>query len=382
MHPAFGPVAAALDAIVRRRPGGGAVCVYHRGQCVVDVWAGVVDHEGHPWERETLCTSFSTGKGVASTLLHMLADRGLVDHDEPIASYWPEFAASGKARVTVRQLMSHESALHTIRGVVPDAFAFTDWDAMCATLAAQPPAWEPGTRNGYHGITYGWLVGGLIERVSGTPFAELLDREIVRPLGLDGAYFGVPAAERHRLAKLMTRGRTRNEERPKALMVMEQLARFERARPAIDAFYVARWQELLDSDDLQSAPMPAFNGAFTARSLARMYAALAGGGTLGDVTLMAPETVRNAAVVQNTRADAVVWFPMHWRLGYHLAATTSGVLPHGFGHFGYGGSGAWCDIDSGVAMAFTTNTLAGTPFGDTRMLRLGASARQCARRVS
>jgi len=220
----------------------------------------------------------------------------------------------------------------------------------------------------------------LIERVAGKPFTELLDSEIAQPLGLDGAYFGAPPAERHRLAKLMTRGRTRNEEQPKALLMVERMQRLRRAQPTIDAFFVNRWQELLDSDELQSAPMPAFNGTFTARSLARVYAALANGGTLDDVTLMSPETVRNAAIVQNTRADAVVFFPMHWRLGYHLAATIRGILPHGFGHFGYGGSGAWCDVDSGLAVAFTTNTLAGTPFGDTRMLRLGSVALTCALR--
>ncbi len=380
MHPAFGPLSDALQATTRRKRGGAALCVYHRGEKVADMWSGTSDREGTPWRSDTLCTAFSTGKGVASTALHILADRGLVDYDAPVATYWPEFAANDKSAVTVRHLLCHEAALHRIRGVVPDAFAFTDWSAMCDVLAAQPCAWPPGTRNGYHGLTYGWLVGGIIERVSGKSLTEFIDAEITRPLGLDGVFFGVPPAERHRLALLLARDRNGNTDSPRALAMIQRVERFRRTRAAIDAFFVLRFNELLDSDALQAAPMPAFNGAFTARSLARLYAALANGGELDGTRLMSAETVRAASTVQNTRPDAVVFFPMRWRLGYHLAATSRGVLPRGFGHFGYGGSGAWCDPDSQLAVAFTTNTLAGTPFGDSRLLRLGALAMACARR--
>lgn len=384
VHPAFGAVSEALLRIVSKRPGGGAVCVYHRGEPVVDVWAGTTGPDLAPWRRDTLSVSFSTGKGVIATAAHILADRGLVDYDAPVSAYWPEFAAAGKARITVRQLLSHEAALHRIRGVVPDAFSFARWDDMCSTLAAQPPAWEPGTRNGYHGLTFGWLVGRLLERVSDKPLMELLHSELVAPLGLDGVHFGVPPQERHRLARLVTgrhaEGLGARGESPAVLAVLQRAERFERVRPTIDAFYAPRWNELLDSDALQAAPMPAFNGAFTARSLARVYAALAEGGSLDGVRLMSPETVRAASTVQNTRPDAVVFFRMRWRLGYHLVGTMRGLVPSAFGHFGYGGSGAWADPVSRVAVAFTTNTLAGTPFGDTRFLRLGAAALACAQR--
>lgn len=391
VHPAFGALSEALLATVRRRPGGAALCVYHRGEPVVDVWSGVTDRRRTPWQRDTLCTSFSTGKAVISTALHVLADRGLIDYDAPVATYWPEFAAAGKQDVTVRHVLCHEAGLHRIRGVVDDAFDFADWAGMCDRLAAAPTAWPPGTRNGYHGLTFGWLVGGIIERVSGKPLAEFLDSEIVAPLSLDGAYFGVPPGERHRLARLAPRGDGRygsrdgdrddgSGESPRALAMIQRVERFRQTRAAIDAFYVPRFNALLDSDALQDAPMPAFNGAFTARSLARVYAALANGGALDEVRLLSRETVRAASTVQNTRLDAVVFFRMRWRLGYHMAATSRGVVPAGFGHFGYGGSGAWCDPDAQLAVAFTTNTLAGTPFGDSRLLRLGALARAAARR--
>jgi CubicO group peptidase (beta-lactamase class C family) len=384
VHPAFGAVTETLLRIVAKRPGGGAVCVYHRGEPVVDVWAGATDPQGAPWRRETLTTTFSTGKGVVSTALHILADRGLVDYDAPIARYWPEFAQADKARVTVRQLMCHESAMHRIRGVVPDAFALTDWDAMCDALAAQPVAWEPGTRNGYHGITYGWLTGAIVERVSGKRLTDFLHTELVEPLGLDGLFFGVAPQERHRLARLVTgrhaEGLAARGESPRVLETIQRLERFERMKPAIDAFYLPRFNELLDSDELQAAAIPAFNGAFTARSLARLYAMLARGGELDGTRILSPATVRHAATIQNTRPDAVVFFRLRWRLGYHLAGTLRGIVPNGFGHFGYGGSGAWCDPDTDLAVAFTTNTLAGTPMGDTRLLRLGAAALTCAER--
>jgi CubicO group peptidase (beta-lactamase class C family) len=384
VHPAFGALSTALDRIVRKRPGGGALCVYHRGEPVVDIWAGVTAPHGPEWERDTLTVSFSTGKGVVSTGLHVLADRGLVDYDAPVATYWPEFGQAGKQRITVRQLMCHEAGMHRIRGVVPDAFALTDWDATCDALAAQPPAWPAGTRNGYHGITYGFLVGAIIERVSGKRLNDFLHTELVEPLGLDGLHFGVPPADRRRLARLVTgrraEGLAARGESPRVLATIQQLERFERMKPTIDAFYLPRFNELLDSDALQASPMPAFNGAFTARSLARVYAALAQGGELDGTRILSPGTVRQASTIQNTRPDAVVFFTMNWRLGYHMAATVRGIVPNGFGHFGYGGSGAWCDPESDLAVAFVTNTLAGTPFGDTRLLRLGSLALACAQR--
>ena len=135
---------------------------------------------------------------------------------------------------------------------------------------------------------------------------------------------------------------------------------------------------LYASSAVLDGPIPAVNGCFTARSLARMYAALAGGGVLDGERFLSTETLRRATEIQGSGIDIVVGFPMHWRLGYHLAATTKGIIPNGFGHFGYGGSGGWADPDNDLAVAFVCNRVAGTPFGDLRFLRVGAQARAAA----
>jgi CubicO group peptidase (beta-lactamase class C family) len=170
---------------------------------VVDCWAGTRDEEGSPWEAETLSLSFSTSKGVASTLLHILADRGLVDYDDPVAEYWPEFAQAGKDRITVRQILCHEAGLYDIRSLVDTATRMLDWGYMVEALADGIPIHEPGTAHGYHGFTYGWLVGELIQRVTGKSFNDVLKAEIADPLDLDGLFVGLPAEHMHRRAQLL-----------------------------------------------------------------------------------------------------------------------------------------------------------------------------------
>jgi CubicO group peptidase (beta-lactamase class C family) len=377
VHPDFGAVTETLRRVATdKRGGGGAVAVYHRGACVVDAWTGARNAAGDPWQSDTMAMSFSTTKGVIATTVQRLVDRGLVDYDAPVATYWPEFAAAGKERITVAQLLDHSAGLHHLRGVLVDAYEMLDWDLVCERLAAEAPRYEPGTRHGYHGITYGFLVGEVIRRVTGLSVHDAVEAEIVKPLRLDGMSIGSPPGEHERLAELIIR--FGNVERA------ERLARRgERSawlRPAIDAFVVPRADELFASIDVLGGEIPAVNGCFTARSLARMYAALAGGGTLDGERFVSEETLRRATQVHTTRPDIVVGFPMRWSSGYHLAATMRGVIPNGFGHFGFGGSGAWADPDNDLAVAFVCNRVAGTPFGDTRFLRIGARARAAAMR--
>jgi CubicO group peptidase (beta-lactamase class C family) len=371
VHPDFGAVTETLRRVVAHRKGGGAaVAVYHRGEPVVDAWIGTRDPAGTPWDRETVAMSFSTTKGVVATALHRLVDKGLVDYDEPVATYWPEFAANGKERITVRQLLAHSAGLHRLRGVIDDAHLMLDWHHITAALAAEAPRWEPGTRAGYHGITYGFLVGEVIRRVTGHTVHDVVQREIVEPLDLDGMFIATPPDQHHRLATLiMSFGDPVRTER-----VAARLERIAWLRPAIETFMVADFDMLLLGERVHESELPALNGCFTARSLARMYAALAGGGVLDGQQFLSAETLRRATEVQSTTRDAVVGFPMRWRLGYHVAATTRGILPNGFGHFGFGGSGAWADPDHDLAVAMVCNRVAGTPFGDTRLLRLGAAA--------
>ena len=373
--PDFGAVTEVLRRLVAHRRGGGAaVAVYHRGEPVVDAWAGTRDLQGSPWERETTAMSFSTTKGVVATVLHRLVDRGLVDYDEPVATYWPEFAAAGKERITVRQILDHSAGLHDLRGLIDDAYQMLDWDHVVAALAAASPRYEPGTRHGYHGITYGFLVGEVIRRVTGMTVNEAVQAEIVKPLALDGMFIGTPPDARHRMAELVMRfGDAARIER-----IARRLERVAWLRPAVETFVVADFDRLLLSDQVHDSELPALNGCFTARSLARMYAALAGGGQLEGRRFLSAETLQRATEVQTTARDVVVGFPMRWRLGYHVAATTRGVLPNGFGHFGFGGSGAWADPDRDLAVAMVCSRVAGTPFADTRMLRVGAAAVRCA----
>lgn len=379
VHPDFGAVSEKLAKITGKRSaaGGAAVAVYHRGELVVDVWTGTRDAAGAPWERDTMAMCFSTTKGVVATVLHRLVDQGLVAYDEPVVTYWPEFGTGGKERITVRDLLTHRAALHRVRSLVDSADDLLDWGGMVARLEAAAPAWPPGTRPGYHALTYGWLVGEVIRRVTGLTVDEVLQREIGGPLGLDGLHIGAPRSERHRVAALLI-----DERRADRLSrLFDRLERYDWARPAVEALAVDGFLQL-DPDRVLDAEIPAANGVFTARDLARVYAGLVTPEAFEAPPLVSAETLAAATRVQTTQRDKVVGFPMRWRLGYHLAATTAGVPPRGFGHFGFGGSGAWGDPDSGLAVAMVLNQVAGSPFGDTRLLRVGGAALRAARRRS
>ncbi|NNL67569.1 MAG: beta-lactamase family protein [Myxococcales bacterium] len=390
-HSDFAAVRNTLEQQIRRSGGGAAVAIYHRGENVVDVWGGVRDAAGNPWRADTMSLSFSTTKGVTSTALHLLADRGLVDYEAPVAEYWPEFGAAGKGEITVRQLLCHEAGLFRLRGLIDHARDMLDWNLVCERLAAAEASHRPGAYNAYHGLTYGWLVGEVIQRTSGMAFGEFLAKELAEPLGLDGLRIGVPEDERHRVAELLGGGIARSGadagadeggQESRVLRWSSSAASmlrlpFNPGRTA-DALVVPGALGFFFSPDAVTAPIPAANGTFTARSLARLYAMLAADGEIDGNRLLSTGTVMRATEIQNTRIDGVVPFPMRWRLGYHLAATTRGILPNGFGHFGYGGSGAWADPDHDLAVAMVTNQVAGTPFGDLRMLRIGAAAVACA----
>jgi CubicO group peptidase (beta-lactamase class C family) len=388
VHPDFWDVARVFARLIPRSGvGGAAVCVYHRGERVVDLWAGTRDEDRNPWEAGTVSLSYSTTKGVASTLVHVLADRGLLDYDEAVAAYWPEFAQAGKDRITVRQLMSHQAGLYDIRGMIDDARGMLDWDHMTAVLARSAPAHEPGAAHAYHGLTYGWLVGELVQRLTGQSFAEALAREIAAPLELDGLYCGLPASEMHRRARLVGRGLhegrafARAKRAAKAINRALQLARIPvDLRHAAAALLPAGMERVdFNSEEVVRASIPAANGMFSARSLGKLYALLANGGELDGVRLLSERTVRKANTIQSWRRDRVVPIPMHWRLGYHRAPVGRS-LPNAFGHAGFGGSGAWADPDRELAVALVLNSGVGTPFGDLRIVRIGTAAVRCADR--
>ena len=385
VHPDFAKVAAVLNRqIPHNRPGGAAVCIYHRGEKVVDVWGGTKDREGNPWQADTLSFSFSTTKGIASTLLHVLVDEGLLDYDQPVARYWPEFAQAGKQSITVRQVMCHEAGLYHIREMIEHAEQMLDWNYMTKTIAEAQPIHRPGAHNGYHGLTYGWIVGEIAQRITGKSFAQLIKEKLADPLELDGLYVGMPEDQMYRRAKLI-QGAVRGEGKPNKLkkLAMKALTLgLKLTTIDLDDTFSALMPKGILSMDMNDpgvvqACMPSINGMFTARSLARMYAALANGGEFEGVRIMSAETLRKATRVQNTNLGRVVPVPMRWRLGYHRSFALGHKVPGAFGHYGFGGSGAWADPKRQLSVAMVLNSGVGTPFGDFRILNINNATLSC-----
>jgi CubicO group peptidase (beta-lactamase class C family) len=366
------------------------VCVYHRGRCVADLWGGVRDRRGRPWLGDTMAPSFSTTKGVAATLVHILVDRGVLDYDDRVAKHWPEFAQNGKGQVTVRDVLTHRAGLPQIRPLVDRAERLLDGEYMVGALERARPRLAPGGSPAYHALTFGWLAGEIVQRVAKRPLVDVLRTEIAEPLGLADMHIGTrDPAVRARLASL---GPASSSRVINGLLSSRRLAAalrlvYRGARIPVDPLLMQ--DALIPSDDASlvfdarvlDAPVPAANGLFTARALARMYAALANGGELQGVRLLSAETLRRATEVQTRAADRVLVMPMHWRLGYHSPFTTAGRLESGFGHFGYGGSGAWADPRRELAFAMVNNRLGGGPFGDLRIAELGTAALRGARTV-
>lgn len=394
-HPRFTRVAEAFARQLENYGGGAAVSVYHRGEPVVDMWGGARNWDGEPWQEDTLSVSFSTTKGVVSTLLHQLAAEGRVDYDAPVATYWPEFAARGKEWITVRDLLTHRAGLYRMDNLGLGFDDLTDWDKVCAALAAAPADESTGPYSVYHALTFGWLVGEVVRRVSGSSVTELTRSALAEPLGLDGFYIGVPDEQHHRVADLLMGHRpgtapkqpqqknlAANWERTLRRNVRDTLGglaqrgwapdfyRFEKA-VTVKGFHA---RKLTDPAVLRSA-MPAFNGVFSASGLARFYGALANGGKLGDARILPAEWIPVISERQVFDLDRALYSPMSWRLGYHQPFVFSLRRPRrAFGHFGFGGSGAWADPERNLSVALTVNKGSGTPWGDMRILKVGAAA--------
>ncbi len=313
--------------------------------------------------------------------MHVLADRGLVAYDEPVATYWPEFGVAGKESITVRELMTHRAGLHRVYGLVPEAKDLLDHRAMAALLAALPADGRRARTSGYHAITYGWLVSELVLRVTGTTLADFVRDEIAAPLGADGLFIGLPQAERHRLAPLFPE--TTPEDRARFPKILAFFNRFDRTRPFAEAMLVDDFDTLYEGADplITDTEMAAVNGFFTARSLASMYGAIANGGVFGGRKILDAATIEEFSRIQVFTRDYVILLPMRWRTGFHRAFTFGRQPPRGFGHFGFGGSGAWADPDTGLSVALTLNrVVTTTPVADIRLARIGSAAWKAARR--
>jgi CubicO group peptidase (beta-lactamase class C family) len=344
---------------------GAAVCVLHDGQPVVDLWGGVADRAtGRPWERDTLVVVYSSTKGAVAFCAGILLDRGQLDLDAPVARYWPEFAQNGKAGVTVRMLLTHQAGLAAPRTPLKPGGLY-DWDYFVGQLAAEAPAWEPGTRQGYHASTFGQLVGELVRRVSGRPLADFLRAEIIGPLGLD-FHLGLPAGEEGRVAPVARPDLPARGEVPHRFL--------EKARTEPDSLQglsVRNTGRLGQPREHESpisyrAVLPSGGGIGHARSLAGLYEPLALGGSAAGRRFVDADTLAALGKVQSaTACDALLLIGLRVGLGFWKSSDNRAAPPGArdgiilsetaFGHPGMGGSLGFADPAYRLAFGYVMN---------------------------
>lgn len=350
---------------------GASVCVTVRGETEVDLWGGVARPAAGAtpavaWTRDTIGHVWSCTKGATALCAHMLVSRGQLNLDAPVRTYWPEYGASAaKAATTVRQLLSHQGGQPGVRAPLPPG-AFYDWELMTQTLAAEEPFWEPGTRNGYHAFTFGFLVGEVIRRVSGRSLGTFFREEVAQPLGLD-FWIGLPEYLEPRVAPTIPADPPQPGE---PLPTFYQRAFTDPT--SVQALVVLNNGGYLlvpgesDTRAAHAAEIGAVGGITNARGLARMYAPLANGGALRGVRLVgADHLVTMSSASSATSVDFTLLVPTRFAPGFvksidnrHLPpADSEGVLVYesAFGHSGFGGSFGFADPDARVSFGYTMN---------------------------
>lgn len=381
----FEPVRVAFDAnFVDPGELGAAVTVVIDGKPVVDLWGGLADaHTGRGWTEGTPVLVYSATKGPTATCALLLWERGLLDLDAPVADVWPEFAAGGKGAVTTRHLLTHQAGLP----VFDEPITFTechDPDLVAARLAAQTPKWDPGTAHGYHPLTWGWLVGEVIRRVSGRSVGTMVAEELAGPLGIN-LWLGLPPEREASVARLAAGRFDLSGMRPddpgltflSAIMDTESLTFKAFANPPgqLDV-------ESFNAPELHQAEWPAANGIATARALATLYGALALDSVLSSATL------DEASRPQVSGPDRVLAVETSFGLGFSLHSVLTGpggrsdehssggspMSAHdaggAFGHEGAGGSVAFADRSKGLGFAYVMNQLTASLGADRRARRL------------
>ncbi|MBC8187934.1 MAG: beta-lactamase family protein [Proteobacteria bacterium] len=346
---------------------GAAIAFTLHGESVVDLWGGyLAGRREREWERDTLVNTYSTTKGMTAICAHRLVEQGRLDLDAPVADYWPEFAAAGKAEIPVRWLLSHQSGLPAIRKELPPEALF-DWSAICAALAEQEPWWTPGTQHGYHPMTYGFLVGEVIRRVSGRTVGEMFREDVALPLRAD-FHIGLAESEDHRVSELIGSigGPPKSAPGQPQARIKGPMGDFMRdmqdpTTMVGKAFNNPRMSaNTAHSRAWRGAEIPAANGHGNARALARIYGALACGGEVDGIRILEPETIDRARTEQASGPDATIGqLPMRYGLGYMLRSDFMPLSPspNAFGHPGAGGSIGMADPDSGVGFGFVMNKM-------------------------
>jgi CubicO group peptidase (beta-lactamase class C family) len=353
--PRYAPV---VDAFVRNFTEhaeiGASACVVVDGETVVDVWGGAADAgSGRPWERDTVSVVFSCTKAATALCAHLLAVRGQLDLDAPVADVWPEFAKNGKDRATVRMMLDHSVGVPVLRGPVDDGELY-DWDRMVARLEAEEPFWDPGTRNGYHMINFGWTVGELVRRASGRSLGTYFREEIAEPLGID-FWIGLPEELEPRVAPIAPYVRSKGEPLNEfALTLLNDPA-------SIPALAIANTMSFRpNSRAAHAAEIGGGGGISNGRGLAGLFTPL----SLGGGALFSPADVdRMRRISVATNRDATLCIPTRFALGFMVSMDNRAVPgadsvvlgEHGFGHVGAGGSIGFADPSVGLALGYSMN---------------------------
>jgi len=347
---------------------GASVAFTLDGELVVDLWGGFLDFDrSREWQHDTLVNVYSTTKGMTAICAHQLVERGLLDLDAPVAEYWPEFAAKGKETIPVRWLLSHRAGLPGVRDPLPRG-ALYDWTQFTSALAETEPWWEPGTKHGYHAITFGHLVGEVIRRVSGQSVGTFFRENVAQPLDAD-FHIGTGPELDARTSDLYGRlAGPRNGESSGAAEadLPEPIRAFMRSMTDPSTMTGAAFSNPpqregeVNTRAWRAAEIPAANGHGTARALARIYGALARGGEIDGVRILDPASVDRAIEEQANGPDAVLGgMPMRFGLGFMLRSPFMPLSPskRAFGHPGAGGSIGMADPDAHVGFGYTLNKM-------------------------
>ena len=371
VQPGFEPVrecfAANFDRDDEYRELGAAFAVFRGDELVVDLYGGFRDaNRTRPWEPDTLVNIWSSTKGITAVAVAVLVDRGLVDYADLVGTHWPEYACRGKADTTVSHLLSHQAGLPGF--VEPITMEeFYDWDVATARLAGQEPMWEPGTRNSYHAMTFGFLAGEIVRRASGLSIGAFVRRELAEALDAD-VHIGLPESEDARVAPLV----------PSPL---ELELDFSSVPPEALASITnpTMMPTLPNHRAWRAAEIPAGNGHATAVGLAKVYAVLANSGAFRGDRILQAETIDRLDTVQTDRLDIQLGIAPMWRNG--LSGNVGGMYgsaPNAVGHSGWGGSFGSADRESGIAMGYVVNQMGHEALGDPRAVALANAVYRCA----
>jgi CubicO group peptidase (beta-lactamase class C family) len=327
---------------------GAAVAVYHKGRLVVDLWGGVRDRERSlPWEADTICCMMSVAKGICSLCIAILAERGLLTLDDTVSKYWPEFAAGGKGGVTIRQALGHLACIPALEAASEGDFY--DYRKMVDLIAAQPPLWPIGTQQVYHSATLGFMAGEILRRITGETIGQFIRKNLQEPLRAD-YFIGLSASEQQRCAT-MVRSTGNSINAAKAADPQSVEARMWKPLPADETFNSAAWR---------GVEMPSVNGHGTARGVARIYGALANGGSIDGVHVIDMNALAPFREEQHPSPPPPVPQRLRMAVGFMLNSPphrVTGPNPESFGHSGAGGSQAFCDPIEKIGFCYTTNLM-------------------------